>query len=149
MEHKTYKATLNELSELSIMFDEYRQFYGKKSDIEAAKSFLKARIERNESEVFYTKNKEGIMTGFVQLYPIFSSTRMRRMWLLNDLYVHKDFQGKGYSVALIERAKQLGKETNACSLFLETEKTNTIGNTLYTKMGFEQNTACNFYELAL
>lgn len=149
MEHTTYKATLNELDELSILFDEYRQFYRKESDIAAAKNFLKERIERNESEIFYTKNDDGKMTGFVQLYPLFSSARMKRKWLLNDLYVLKSFRGKGYSVSLIERAKQLGIETGAYSLTLETEKINIIGNSLYVKTGFVQSTDWNFYDYTL
>lgn len=147
--NKTYKATLNELDELSILFDEYRQFYRKESDVDAARNFLKERIERNESEIFYTKNDDGSMTGFVQLYPIFSSARMKRKWLLNDLYVRKPFRGKGFGVALIERAKQLGRETGAHSLALETEKTNTIGNSLYVKTGFEQSSDWNFYDYTL
>lgn len=149
MQHKTYKATLNELNEHSILFDEYRQFYGKESDIEAVKIFLKERIGRNESEIFNTKNEDGTITGFVQLYPIFSSARMKRKWLLNDLYVRKSFRGKGFSISLIERAKQLGKETGAFGLCLSTERTNDIGNRLYAKVGFVQSTDWNFYDYTL
>lgn len=149
MKHGTYKATLSELDELSILFDEYRQFYRKQSDIDAAKVFLKERIERNESEIFYTKNEDGEMTGFVQLYPLFSSARMKRKWLLNDLYVRKAFRGKGYSVVLIERAKQLCIETSAYELSLSTAKTNDIGNNLYPKMGFVLSTDWNEYDYVL
>lgn len=150
MEHPTFKATLNELDELSILFDEYRQFYKKESDLEGAKSFLKERIEQNESEIFYTKNDEALMTGFVQLYPIFSSVRMKKKWLLNDLYVRKAYRGSGYSVSLIERSKQLGRETGAFGLSLSTEKTNEIGNNLYTKTGFVlSNNGWNYYDYSL
>jgi len=149
MKHQTYKATLNELEELCILFDEYRQFYRKESDIEAAKVFLKERIERNESEIFYTKNDDGAITGFVQLYPLFSSVRMKRKWLLNDLYVRKPFRGKGYSVSLIERAKDLARETGAFALSLSTEKTNTIGNNLYPKAGFVLSADWNYHDFML
>lgn len=149
MRHNTYKATLNELDELSILFDEYRQFYRKESDIEAAKIFLKERIDRNESEIFYTKHNDGAMAGFVQLYPLFSSARMKRKWLLNDLYVRESFRGKGYSIALIERAKQLGRETGAFALSLSTEKVNLTGNHLYPKTGFVLSTDWNYYDFTL
>lgn len=150
MEHKTYKATLHELDELSILFDEYRQFYRKVSDVEAAKIFLKERIERNDSEIFYTKNDDDKMTGFVQLYPLFSSARMKRKWLLNDLYVHKAFRGKGYSVSLIERSKQLSRETGAFGLSLSTERTNDVGNKLYLKTGFVlSNNEWNYYDYSV
>jgi GNAT superfamily N-acetyltransferase len=149
MNHKTYKATLNELNELSILFDEYRQFYGKASDVEGAALFLKERIERNESEIFYTKNDAGKMTGFVQLYPLFSSVRMKRKWLLNDLYVSESFRGKGYSLSLIERAKDLAKETGAFSLSLSTAKTNVPGNNLYPKAEFILSADWNYYDYYL
>ena len=68
------------------------------------------------------------MTGFTQLYPLFSSTRMKRYWLLNDLFVNENHRGKGHSKALIESAKELCRETKACGILLETDKTNEIGN---------------------
>ena len=80
------------------------------------------------------------------MYPLFSSTRMKKFWLLNDLFVNSNHRGKGVSIGLIEKAKQLVKETNACGMSLETEKSNLIGNNLYPKTGFELNESCNFYE---
>ena len=98
------KATLDDLEELAPLFDGYRIFYEKSSDLEGANAFLKERIEKNESQVFIAYS-DGLACGFVQLYPLFSSTRMQRLWLLNDLYVNPDFRGKGASIALIDRAK--------------------------------------------
>jgi ribosomal protein S18 acetylase RimI-like enzyme len=138
------KATLTDLLPLSELFDLYRQFYDKSSDIEAGKEFLKERFKKNESEVFIAISDSKIV-GFVQLYPLFSSTRMKRLWLLNDLFVHPDFRGKGFSVQLIEVAKQLCIETNACQLTLETSKLNTVGNNLYPKAGFEIDSENNYY----
>jgi len=42
--------------------------------------------------------------------------------------------------------KPLVLETKACGMFLETEKSNLIGNTLYPKTGFVLNTDSNYYE---
>jgi ribosomal protein S18 acetylase RimI-like enzyme len=138
------KATLTDLLPISQLFDLYRQFYEKPSDIESGKAFLKERLEKNESEVFVAISDSKIV-GFVQLYPLFSSTRMKRLWLLNDLFVHPEARGKGCSVQLIEAAKQLCIETNACQLTLETSKLNTIGNNLYPKAGFEIDIENNYY----
>ena len=71
---------------------------------------------------------------------------MKRLWLLNDLFVDPDSRGKGVSIRLIERAKELAKDTDACGLILETGKNNKVGNKLYPKMGFTLNEASNFYE---
>jgi len=70
---------------------------------------------------------------------------LKRLWLLNDLFVKKDFRGQGISKLLIDRCKQLVKETNAKGLMLETEKTNAIGNWLYPQEGFVLNKTSNFY----
>src|SRR5690349_17530868 len=94
-------ATTHDLVQLARLFNAYRVFYKKESDIEAATLFLKERMNKNESVIFVSLNNETI-TGFTQLYPLFSSTRMRRLWLLNDLFVEEKFRGQGISVALID-----------------------------------------------
>jgi GNAT superfamily N-acetyltransferase len=142
---KIEQATINHLDKLSIIFDQYRVFYKKASDVVAAKKFLRERMEKNESVIFVSFDDKNVMTGFTQLYPLFSSTRMKRLWLLNDLFVHTDYRGKGFSVALIDKAKELCKETGACGLLLETAKTNTIGNNLYPRTGFVLDQEHNYY----
>ena len=142
---KIKKATLEDLDALAKLFDAYRVFYEKKSDLVGAKNFLQARIERQESTIFIYTDAHDVQLGFVQLYPIFSSTRMQRMWLLNDLFVTPKARGRGISLVLIEAAKELCQETQACGLLLETAKTNTIGNHLYPKTGFSLNQDYNYY----
>jgi GNAT superfamily N-acetyltransferase len=139
------QATINHLESLAILFDQYRVFYEKQSDVTAAKEFLRQRIEANESVIFVSFDEANVMTGFTQLYPLFSSTRMKRLWLLNDLFVDVTFRGKGFSMALIERAKEHCRQTGGCGLILETAKSNTIGNRLYPKVGFQLDQDHHFY----
>jgi len=139
------KAGLNELEPLAELFDQYRVFYQKSSDREGAKKFLGERISNNDSKIFVCMDEAGELRGFVQLYPLFSSTRMKKLWLLNDLFVAERFRGRGYSVALIDRAKELCISTGACGLMLETAKDNIIGNELYPKTGFVLEEHSNFY----
>jgi len=139
------KATLQDIGQLSELFDQYRIFYQKEPDLPAAEQFLTERIENRDSEIFIIES-EGKLLGFVQLYPIFSSTRMKRYWLLNDLFVHENYRGKGFSKQLIEKAKEIAKLTDAGGILLETGKTNDIGNKLYPGCGFELYDEVNFYE---
>jgi len=139
------KATTSDLDQLSNLFDQFRIFYQKPADKQAALAFLKERLENNESEIFVAQDGN-LLCGFTQLYPLFSSTRMKRLWLLNDLYVAPPYRGKGISKQLIEAAKNLCRQSNACAVMLETAKSNLIGNNLYPAMGFELNTEFNFYE---
>ena len=139
------EAKLSDLKNLSVLFNSYRMFYGKKFDLEVAEEFLRSRIEKKDSKIFVCDfNNE--LSGFVQLYPLFSSTRVSKYWLLNDLYVDVNKRGKGFSKFLIERSKELVIESKACGMMLETEKSNDIGNKLYPSTGFKKNELSNFYE---
>ncbi|QQM26132.1 GNAT family N-acetyltransferase [Elizabethkingia sp. M8] len=137
-------ATLQDLESLTLIFEKYRDFYKKQGDYEGAKSFLKERISNNQS-VIYIAEADGKTIGFTQLYPLFSSTRMKKLWLLNDLYVEEEYRQKGISIALIDKAKELCRETGACQLSLETSKTNMVGNNLYPTTDFQLDTESNFY----
>ncbi|WP_143883580.1 GNAT family N-acetyltransferase [Chryseobacterium binzhouense] len=141
----TRKADIKDIDQLAELFDQYRSFYHKDSDIQKAAIFLTERIENKDSAIFVAES-EGNLAGFVQLYPLFSSTRMKRYWLLNDLFVNEYYRGSGFSKALIEEAKDLAKSTNACGILLETGKSNDIGNKLYPSCGFELYDEVNFYE---
>jgi len=141
---KIIQATEKNIDQVVDLFDAYRVWYRKPSDKVAAKEFLLERMKSEESIIYACENEEGNLIGFTQLYPIFSSTRMKRMWLLNDLFVDADFRGRGVSKMLINKAKELAKNTNACGVCLETEPDNAIGNKLYPSTGFELETN-NFY----
>jgi ribosomal protein S18 acetylase RimI-like enzyme len=141
-----HKATIHDLTQLSVLFDEYRIFYECESDLQNSKSFLRERINNGDSVIFVAKSTDGLLMGFVQLYPLLSSIRMKRLWLLNDLYVNPKFRGLKISVMLLDSAKQLVKETHAAGILLETAKSNTIGNKLYLKTNFVLDTDHNYYE---
>lgn len=136
-------AQVDDLEKVVELFDAYRVWYRKSSDIKAAKTFLEQRLTLADS-VIYLVTEQNEPLGFTQLYPSFSSTKMKRMWILNDLYVQPQHRGKGYSKQLISAAKDHCRKTEGCGILLETETTNDIGNKLYPSAGFEleQN---NFY----
>ncbi len=139
------QATLEDLDPLTELFEQYRQFYGKISDFDAAKNFLKERIKNQQSTIFISIDENQKPTGFVQLFPIFSSTRLKKMWLLNDLFVHPDHRGQGISKQLIQKAQAFVRDNDGCGLILETSKQNQIGNSLYPKTHFGLDTENNYY----
>ena len=141
----TRKATVEDIEQLAQLFDGYRKFYNKKSDVKGAVTFLSERLQKNDSEIIVSFENE-VLTGFVQLYPLFSSTRMQKYWLLNDLFVDENQRGKGFSKALIEEAKSTCITSDACGILLETSKSNIIGNRLYPACGFKLYDEVNFYE---
>ena len=142
---KIIKATIDNLEELSLLFDLYRQFYRQPSNISEAKGFLNERIVNKESVIYISKEEDGNFSGFVQLYPIFTSVGLKRLWLLNDLYVKKEYRKKGIARNLIDQCKNLTLETKASGLLLETSKNNLEGNVLYHTEGFTLVDESNFY----
>ncbi|MDO9376611.1 MAG: GNAT family N-acetyltransferase [Ferruginibacter sp.] len=140
------KATVNDVKLLGDLFDSYRVFYKKEPDPAGAQQFVSERITQNESVIYVAEHDDHLLVGFVQLYPLFSSTRMKRLWLLNDLYVQPEYRGLGVSVALIDAAKELCRTTESCGMMLETAKGNIIGNKLYQKTGFALDADHNYFE---
>ncbi|MEN9611432.1 MAG: hypothetical protein RLZZ628_2246 [Bacteroidota bacterium] len=143
---KIIPATLEWLPQTAILFDMYRVFYQKTPNIPAATAFLQDRLSQNDSQIFLLVHEDASEAiGFTQLYPLWSSTRMGKLWLLNDLFIHPAHRGQGYALLLMDRAKQLARETNAVGVLLETAKTNEIGNRLYPKADFQLDTDFNWY----
>lgn len=138
------RANQTHLEELAVLFDGYRVFYEQKSDLEAAKSFLAGRIDKEES-VILAAQSDGKLVGFTQLYPLFSSVSMQHSWLLNDLFVDKSQRGKGVSKMLMNAAKEHTIQTKAKGLTLETGKGNIVGNKLYPAVGFTLDEEHNYY----
>lgn len=139
-------ATPKHLEPLVKLFDAYRVFYRKEPDPGGARTFLRDRLQNGDSNIYLAFDEAtATYCGFVQLYPLFSSTRMCRLWLLNDLYVAPEYRGRGISRQLIERSKDLARETDAAGLMLETEKSNHIGNQLYPATDFELDKDHNYY----
>ena len=140
-----HQATIHDIIPLAHLFDEYRAFYQYPSDIPGSETFLADRLSSSDSVIYVARAADNTLMGFVQLYPLLSSVRMKKLWLLNDLYVHPSFRGLKVSVKLIDRAKQLTRETQAAALLLETAKSNTIGNNLYHRTNFVLDTDHNYY----
>lgn len=138
------RAHQGHLNELVHLFDAYRMFYKKESNLEGAKHFLSERMQQKESIIFVALMEEKLV-GFTQLYRLFSLTNMMPIWLLNYLFVTKEHRGKQISKGLVKAAQEHCKITKANGISLETEKNNIPGNALYPKMGFTLEQEHNFY----
>ena len=104
------QASPEDVDRLAPLFDAYRQFYERPADLALAHEFLAQRLTRGESTIFV--QEDGELLGFVQLYPLFSSTALvpGRLWLLNDLFVVPAARGRGVGRQLMARARRLAEE---------------------------------------
>ena len=129
----------DELEDVVPLFDDYREFYETGSDHAAARAFLTERVERDESVIFLAYANPQGPVGFTQLYPSFSSVSLKRLWILNDLFVRSDIRRGGVGRALLERARQHAVDTAAKGLILSTAVTNKPAQTLYESRGWQRD----------
>jgi len=139
------QASIRDIDDLAILFAQYRVFYQQSFDAETAKQFLLERITNSESVIFIAIDA-GQHAGFTQLYPSFSSVSMRKIWILNDLFVSVDHRRKGIAQALINEVVEYCKKTGRKRVVLSTAYDNFNGQKLYEKLGFSRSDFYN-YEL--
>ena len=146
---KINRASLADLEDLTLLFDGYRRFYRQEQDLGGCRDFLEDRITRNEAFIFIAREDDGSAIGFTLLYPIFSSVRRKRVYILNDLFVHSDHRKKGVGERLLRAAANFGKEQGAHGLQLETEISNTKAQSLYENQGWKKVDDVYFYNYTL
>jgi len=131
------RINLPEASLVIGLFDKYRVFYQKDSDIDLAERFIKTRLENNESVIFVALDGE-MPTGFTQLYPKYSSVSAVKNWILNDLYVEPNYRKQGIGEGLIKTAMDFAKGDGATYVQLETAVDNYTAQSLYETIGFQK-----------
>lgn len=129
------EAAMDDLETLAELFDQYRVSYHEPGDLRGSRSFILDRLNKKDSAIFISVNGDRII-GFVQLYPLFSSLRMKRVWLLNDLYIIPPFRRQGYSRALIKRCKEFCRETEAAGMLFRSAPTDFIMHHICPSSGF-------------
>mgnify|MGYP002623175994 CR=1 FL=1 len=142
---KIVEAHPEHLDKLVELYGCYRLFYEHEREPEKERSFLKQRMENNDSMIFLALDEYGSGMGFMQLYPLFSSVSMRRVWLLNDLYVDNIYRRRGVATALLDRAVEFGKSSGARHIMLETANDNFNAQKLYEKHGWESDDEFKHY----
>lgn len=142
------RASINDIEQLASMFNEYRQFYRQPDDLAGCKEFLSARISSDESVAFIAFIEQQ-PSGFIHLYPGFSSVYMKPLWTMNDLYVRSSARRQGVGFALLDKAKAMALETGAILVKLSTEQRNIAAQKVYESKGYRKDTTFTHYILPL
>ena len=137
------RAHSSDVRRLAPMFDAYRRFYGKASDLDAATAFLGARLGQSETVIYLARVECGTGArqagGFVQMFPSFSSVSLCRSWILNDLFVCDAFRRRGIGRLLLDRAMQHCTDTGARQLWLQTDVDNASAQRLYESVAMTRH----------
>lgn len=140
------RADAANLERIVPLFDAYRQFYKRASDLDAARAYLRERLERHECVVFLALDGEKAV-GFTLLYPTFSSVTMGKLWLLNDLFVTPHARKSGVAEALMISATEAAGQDGAIGLFLRTATDNLPAQALYEKLGWKRDLEFYRYDI--
>ncbi|CAN1507998.1 RimI Acetyltransferases [Flavobacteriaceae bacterium] len=145
------RATIQDLDQLTKLFDQYVVFYKKPSNFEKHKEYLKERLENNEAIIFLAFDESNIekAIGFTLVYVTFSSLALNKILILNDLFVDSSIRKNGIGEKLILQTVELAKELGSNIIRLRTAKNNTVAQGLYQKMGFVREDYLYSYDLAV
>ena len=129
-------ATINDLEIVAALFDAYRQFYKQTPDLSLARSFIRDRMQKNESVIILAVNEDNKTVGFCQLYPTFCSVEVKPIYVLYDLFVAPETRRSGAGKVLLQTAEQLAADNGVARLDLTTAKTNEAAQSAYETLGW-------------
>lgn len=136
------------LADVAMLLDQYRVFYNQPSHLHDAEQFLAERFRNQDSAIFLALDA-GTGVGFTQLYPSFSSVSLRRIWILNDLYVLASHRRQGIAKQLMKTAAGYARQTGAVRLAIATQNTNGAAQALYVSLGYQPDQEFSHFALAL
>ncbi|MFJ3525062.1 GNAT family N-acetyltransferase [Pseudomonas sp. NPDC090203] len=145
------QATLEHLDLLTPLFVKYREFYGELPYPDSSRDFLEKRLRREESVIYLAlpMDDDSKLLGFCQLYPSYSSLSLKRVWILNDIYVAEDARRQLVADHLIQKAKKMARETQAVRMRVSTSANNEVAQKVYESIGFREDTQFKNYVLPI
>jgi GNAT superfamily N-acetyltransferase len=138
------QATIQDLPNVIPVFDCYREHFKQQKNPLAVEKFLFEKFEHRES-VLYIVEQQTEIIGFAQLYPVFSSLTLQRVWLLNDFYIAEKYRRNGVGNQLFAALKEFCLLTKSKGIELSVEHTNIKGWTFWEKQGFKLDEAFRYY----
>ena len=142
------RAQSEDLHNLAVLFDEYRQFYGASSNFDLSHQLLKQRFEDGQTVIFINTKDEALI-GFIVLYLGFSSVACSTYYILDDVYISPAYRRQGAAKQLIDTAVLFAKHQQALRISLETQKNNYQSHHLYESMGFVKDDEFQTYHCFL
>lgn len=144
------QATLEHLDLLTPLFVRYREFYDELPLPESSRAFLEKRLRRGESVIYLAlADDEERLLGFCQLYPSYSSLSLKRVWILNDIYVVEEARRQLVADHLLQTAKRMARQTQAVRLRVATSRDNDVAQKVYQSIGFREDTEFRNYVLPI
>ncbi len=138
------EAGLSDLAPLVALFDQYRRFQGQPGDLAGARAFLQSRLANRESIIFVAEG-QGQPVGFAQLFPSFSSVSLKRVFILNDLFVSQSARRTGVASQLLCALEAYAWSNDAARVTLNVARQNANAQALYEASGWKQDAVFFMY----
>ena len=131
------EADLDELSELLV------DLFAHESDFRPNKEKqlrgLRLIFEQpNRGRVFVLR-RDGAIVGMINLLFTISTAEGGFVVVLEDLVIHKKYQGKGYGKLLLEHAIEFCRQKNFLRITLLTDRPENVAQEFFRKHGFQES----------
>jgi GNAT superfamily N-acetyltransferase len=87
----------------------------------------------------FVLRRDGVIVGMINLLFTISTAEGGFVILLEDLVVHKEFQGKGYGSKLLNHAIEFAKQKNFLRITLLTDRPENVAQEFFRKHGFVES----------
>lgn len=139
---------LEDIDDLLPLFLGYRVFYKREPMPEESRAYMRARFAAGDYVGFLAR-LDGKPAGFAILSPTFSSGVMKRIWLLNDIFVEPSLRKAGVGAALMKRVEEFGRDTGAGRIDLFTAQDNATAQSVYERAGYARDRVFFRYQKSL
>jgi ribosomal protein S18 acetylase RimI-like enzyme len=131
------RAELKDVETLTPLFEQWRQFYKHAANTGEAAAFLSERISHRDCAIFIARSEDGEALGYILIYPTFSSLKMSRVIVLNDMFVVEHARRRGVGRALLESARNYAQSTGATRIDVSLRPENEAARALYASLEYE------------
>lgn len=138
---KIRQATSNDVPKLYTLMNTYIvDFYHQpKPNEDELKGLIQYLLDNPTIGLQFVAEKDDDLFGFATLYFTFSTLKVKRQAILNDLFVVQDARGQKIGEELFKASLSYIRDHDFSSMTWETAKDNTVAQSLYEKMGSKKS----------
>src|ERR1700719_1161498 len=131
------EADLDELSEmLGGLFAQESDF---RPDKDKQLRGLRLIFEQPSRGRVFVLRRDGAIVGMINLLFTISTAEGGFVMVLEDLVIHKQYQGKGYGAKLLQYAIDFAKQKNFLRITLLTDRPENVAQAFFRKHGFAES----------
>src|SRR5258708_22090368 len=131
------EADLDELSEMLGGLFAQESYCG--ADKEKQLRGLRLIFEQPSRGRVFVLRRDGAIVGMINLLFTISTAEGGFVMLLEDLVIHKQFQGHGYGKRLLEHAIEFARQKNFLRITLLTDRPENVAQEFFRRHGFHES----------